>query len=523
MFYKFYKKGRLARLRSISARCLLLLAMVLPLLLGPKGSRAQSHEGPRSTEGHFDYQPWLSDFHQLLGAMESHYADLEWAVHDRHMDLPKLRQETEEKLSLANDAETEERVLEQFLAAFGDPHLKIIWPATKAGAAPSGESGPLEPLCIRLGYKDPHKKGIDFSTLPDFAEVTGEGSDSFPGGLLTVNNTKVGVLRIASFTEHGFPSACESTVRDMHLNDDSACDADCPRGDIAREAGNRLTDAIVLRAQQLRALGASALLIDITHNGGGDDWNEAVARSLSPILLVYEEHTGFIKHPAWTEILQNRLQKVESDLSARAEPRQILMQAALLLRKDIALSKETCDHSRVFDDGILNCSLVVDGGLFWSGVLPYAKPGSFTKLQSRKTLFGPLQYNYTESSQRLPLIVAIDVDTHSSAERFAALLQDNKAATVIGELTGGAGCGYVNEGIPTTLANSGAQVKMPDCVGFRRDGSNANDGVTPDVYVPWQLRDTPYTRADKVRASLEKLVSRTTSARTGRRDQRGPE
>jgi peptidase S41-like protein len=511
------------RVPSIGARCLLLLAMVLPVLLGTKGLHAQSNEGPRSAVGRFDYQPWLDDFHQLLGAMESHYADLEWAVRERHMDLPKLRQETEEKLRLAKDAQAEEQVLEQFLEAFGDPHLKIKWPAAKVDTAPSRGSGSVEPLCTRLGYKDPQKKGIDFSALPDFSEVTGDGADSFPGGLLTVNNTKVGVLRIASFTEQGFPLACESTVRDMRLDDDSACDADCPRGDIALEAGNRLTEAIVRRAQQLRALGASALLIDITHNGGGDDWNEAVARSLSPIPLVYEEHTGFIKHPAWTAILQDRLQKVESDLNTGAEQSQILTQAALLLRKDIGLSKETCDRSRVFDDGILNCSLVVDGGLFWSGVLPYAKPGSFPKLQSRKTLFGPLQYKYTESSHRLPLIVAVDVDTYSSAERFAALLQDNKAATVIGELTGGAGCGYVNEGIPTTLANSDAQVKMPDCVGFRKDGSNANDGVSPDIYVPWQQRDTPYTRADKLRAGLEKLVSRTTSAPTGRRDPRGPE
>jgi hypothetical protein len=497
------------RVPSIGARCLLLLAMVWPLLFGPKGLAAQSNEGSRSTEGHFDYQPWLDDFQQLLGAMESHYADLEWAVHDRHMDLPKLRQETEEKLRLANDAQSEERVLEQFLKAFGDPHLSVKWTAAKAEIAPSENAGPIEQLCTHLGYKDAQKKGIDFSTLPNFAEVIGEGADSFPGGLLTVNNTKVGVLRIASFTEHSFPSACESAVRDMHLNDDSACDH-CPRGDIAREAGNRLTEALVRRAQQLRALGASALLVDITHNSGGDDWNQPVVRSLSPIPLV-EERSGFIKHPHWTAILEDRLQKVESDLSEGAEPRELLMEAARELRKDIALSKETCDRSRVFDDGILNCSLVVDGGLFWSGVLPYAKPGSFPKLQSRKILFEPLEYNYAESSNRLPLIVAVDVDTHSSAERFAALLQDNKAATVVGELTGGAGCGYVSEGIPTTLAKSGAQVKMPDCVGFRKDGSNANEGVTPDVYVPWQQRDTPYTRADKVRAALEKLVSCMTS------------
>jgi C-terminal processing protease CtpA/Prc len=36
----------------------------------------------------------------------------------------------------------------------------------------------------------------------------------------------------------------------------------------------------------------------------------------------------------------------------------------------------------------------------------------------------------------------------SAAEYFAAILKDNKAATIIGELTGGAGCGSTNGGIP---------------------------------------------------------------------------
>jgi C-terminal processing protease CtpA/Prc len=152
---------------------------------------------------------------------------------------------------------------------------------------------------------------------------------------------------------------------------------------------------------------------------------------------------------------------------------------------------------------------VVTNVLFWGGVLPYAKPGSFASLESKTTLFEPLRYEYTENSDRLPLLVAVDRHSWSSAERFAALLQDNGAATIVGELTGGAGCGYTGRGIPTTLAHSGAQVKMPDCVGFRRDGSNANDGVTPDVLVPWAARDTPYTKANKLLLYLGKMTFKT--------------
>jgi len=210
----------------------------------------------------------------------------------------------------------------------------------------------------------------------------------------------------------------------------------------------------------------------------------------------------------WTNKLTRDLSVVEADLERHEEPTEILEQAAERLKHDITLSRQTCDLSSAFVDGSIRCSLVADGGLFWSGVYPYAKPGSFHKLQSRNLLFNPLQYDYEENAQNLPLYIAVDGHTWSSAERFAALLQDNTAAVVIGELTGGAGCGSVDGGIPTTLTHSQARVEMPNCVGFRKDGSNANDGITPDVLVPWAARDTPFLRASKFRAALIEAMYR---------------
>jgi len=113
-------------------------------------------------------------------------------------------------------------------------------------------------------------------------------------------------------------------------------------------------------------------------------------------------------------------------------------------------------------------------------------------------IFHPLRYTYSENPDRLPLYVLVDRHTWSAAEYFAALLQDNRAAVVVGELTGGAGCGYTNDGIPTLLPNSGAKVRMPDCVRLRKDGSNEVAGVTPDVLVPWANWESPFTKADKM-------------------------
>ncbi|MGA9507053.1 MAG: S41 family peptidase [Candidatus Sulfotelmatobacter sp.] len=453
----------------------------------------------------FDATPWIGDFHELTTAMASHYADLEWALNDRRIDLPKLRQATEDSLRRCDSDQCARHELKKFLDAFGDGHLSIAW--TNVSAQSNVEAEADWSLCGRLGYKAPVSPGIDFSLLPGFAAADGEGSKLFSGGLLTLpSGARLGLIRIPSFSEHAFPEECERTIREMHLTDESKCDKKCEQA-IELETANRLTAALVMRSVQLRGMGASALLVDVTRNDGGSDWNEAVLRSLSSVPLA-EDRRGFIKNVHWTTELQTQLHGVEADLKSGAEPKVVLEEAATRLRLAIAQSKESCDRSRVFYDGRLDCSLVVGDLLFWSGVLPYAKPGSFASLGSRTTLFHPLRYEYSEDAHRLPLYVVVDRHTWSSAERFASLLQDNAAATIIGELTGGAGCGFTNGGIPTTLTYSHAQVRMPDCVGFRKDGSNGNDGVTPDILVPWAERDTLFAKANKLLRALNKAVKK---------------
>jgi len=149
--------------------------------------------------------------------------------------------------------------------------------------------------------------------------------------------------------------------------------------------------------------------------------------------------------------------------------------------------------------------MLADDYLYASGVVPYASPGSFTGLKSQVDLFHPAQYTYSEDTKRLPLYVLVDKDTWSAAEYAAALLQDNKAATIVGEPTGGAGCGYTGGGIPSQLKNSKAEVEMPDCVRLRGDGSNEVNGVIPDVLIPWARRDSPYERDRKLVTTLQSL------------------
>src|SRR5690348_2024923 len=220
---------------------------------------------------------WLEDFQQLLQEMSSHYANLEWAVNERRMDLPQLREETEKALQQAHDDTAARRVLDHFVDSFGDGHLEIDWPKPDSDEI---QQPAHAPFCQRLGYKTRGKAGVDFTLVPGFSpDDTGK---FFSGGLLKLaNGGNLGIIRLGVFTEKAFPEACQEAVQQLNLNDHENCEEACA-DKIELATADVLTAALAARARELRRAGTQALLIDITHNGGGSDWVEAAIRTLSP-------------------------------------------------------------------------------------------------------------------------------------------------------------------------------------------------------------------------------------------------
>lgn len=484
---------------------LISLAFSASLLL-PVLSCWASQEPTKPAWGDTDREKWLADFHQLLQEMSSHYANLEWAVTDRHMNLPALRAETEKSILEAKGVDQERRIFQKFLDSFGDGHVSVSWSAND-NPEPAVSSAPA-PLCERLGYVSHLKAGVDFSLLPGFQPSQGTDAVLFPGGILTLPGLPVlGVIRIGLFSEHAFPQACEEAVKQIQLSDAEreSCTPQlkCEHR-VENATANVLLRALERRIDALQKAGAKRIVVDITENGGGSNWVEPVVRTLSPIPL-QDRPVSFIKHPHWTQELEERLKDLQEDLQKKDVPKEMLTAAARTLQESIALSKESCDRSSVWTTGTFNCTLLVSGKFYFSGMLPYARAGSYTGMNSRSILFHSLAYDYREGVNSLPLLVLVNAHTWSSAEYFASILQDNKAAKILGQLTGGAGCGFTNGGIPTELKNSGARVKLPDCVRWSVDGVNENEGVTPDVWVPWANRDSPYQQARKLELVLQSL------------------
>jgi C-terminal processing protease CtpA/Prc len=115
-------------------------------------------------------------------------------------------------------------------------------------------------------------------------------------------------------------------------------------------------------------------------------------------------------------------------------------------------------------------------------------------------------------------MVLVDQETWSAAEEFAAILQDNRAAIVVGARTGGAGCGHTYGGTPTRLRNSGAILEVPDCVRFRADGSNEVRGIMPDVLVGWRHSDGLAYRASLLAPAVPRAIAEARRLHAARRN-----
>jgi hypothetical protein len=454
----------------------------------------------------FDAAPWIEDLRQLLAEMASHYANIDSAQRDRHMDLPGLAQSTESRLRAAKTQDEARRAFQSFLRAFGDAHLSIDWDVVPDGAPASDAQNASRPLCDRLGYKKPDAvRDVDFTLAPSFQKATDPDTDDVPGGILRLaSGARLGIVQIVLFMEQIHPDLCKAAQRDLALADDAACDEAC--GDrLELAVADRLTAALERRLAQLRASGAVTIVVDITGNGGGTNWVEPAARVVAPVLL-QAPHAAVMRHAHAAAQMRDRLKEVEADLpKASGAQKATLVSGQAALRAALVEAETPCDLGAVWIPGAPapTCSLIARTSLYQTGIVPYAKPGAFAGLASAETLYGPSRYRYDEAANKLPVLVLVDDRTASSAEWFTALLKDNHAATILGQPTAGAGCGFTDGGIKTTLGRSGARVHIPDCVRLRADSTDEVMGITPDVLLPFAGRDSPSQRAVKAVQGLE--------------------
>ena len=429
----------------------------------------------------WDAAPWLADVEVMHQAFATKYANRMWLEEQRAIPVDALFAFLSRQIESAGSDAEARAILDRVMWQIGDGHVTIDWDrADHAAASPAPASAPkdAESLCRSIGFANRHGSRGVAAALRGYKPLGQKGL--LAAGTVERNGTRLGVIRIPVFEAEAFPETCEAAVAAQRVLLDRPCDDDC-QGEIVGAAYAALTADLEDRLRALRAAGATTLLVDITDNGGGSEWAEAVARTLTPKRLRSERH-GFVRGPHWA--------KIWGDLAARlrgwaktAGPDDRAKLTAWATQADAAqhIAQTSCDPRT-------GCEWLGKAG-YATGLVGDAGPDDIDG-PWEAYIFSPGQHPYHEGVWDGPVIVLVDQETWSAAEEFAALLQDNQAATIVGARTGGAGCGHTWGGTPTRLERIGATLELPDCVRFRADGSNEVSGVIPDTLIGWRANDS---------------------------------
>jgi hypothetical protein len=439
----------------------------------------------------FSRAGWLADLDVVRSAFATKYPDLEWEVFERGVNLSKVFAEASGGIERANNASEAERVFDQLAHQFGNRHVRFNWPERARGLEASGGA----PLCTSLGYDERMQASPLATLIPGFHALSPQPSIEFPAGTFRVGKHLLGVLKIPLFSPEGFPALCEQAVLTLGINAHGHCDDDCA-DHVQAWAASQMTLDLAGALAAIRASGADTLLIDITGNGGGSEWAEAAARMVTKKRL-NGIPTYFARGDHWAA----RFGRWETELRGAAAGAQGTDRALLLKLAEAVAQRQSqaltpCPTDALWKGQHPPCKLMGDA-FYSTGLLPAADRAHLVGKPWGKLLFSPMQYPYQEGLWQGPLIVAIDGGTGSAASQFAAELQDNRAAILIGS-TAPAGCGHTDGGTPTLLPYSRGVLELPDCERIRVGGQNLADGVRPDIQVEFSDHELARERASRL-------------------------
>ncbi|WP_051504369.1 S41 family peptidase [Sphingomonas jaspsi] len=226
----------------------------------------------------FDKAVWKADYARLKVALAQNYANFDWQVDHRGINLKGADSFITDMLDKAEDDTAATLAIVKLVEAFDDPHLDLRAgpPAADAQAVPSSSmvAGPDAPAsgCDAAGYRDGRAATrLPYPSAPGWIEVS---AAPFQAGLIG----DIGIIRIPAFGEDQYRTACTAVAktgtseRDLQL--------------ATRAALNRQLIGLVHSLQQR---GMKRLVIDISRNGGGSEWSSEAITIFAPGTLTRNE------------------------------------------------------------------------------------------------------------------------------------------------------------------------------------------------------------------------------------------
>lgn len=454
----------------------------------------------------FDPKPWLGDLAQTREALATKYANLEWVVPEREMDLESLFNDAKKQLQSATTDTDARGIFDRLARRLGDGHVRFRW-TTDSDAKPTPKAN-----CAALGYDSAIRGKQVAALIPGYSPISEAPAKEFPAGTLHVAGHTVGVIKLGIFTPDGMPELCAESLLALKLSANTPCGDTC-KDRIGNWVADRMTRDLAAQLQAIVSAKANILLVDVADNGGGTEWAEAAARMVTAVRLK-SERIGFVRGPHWEEHFASTIDDLRAAAKSASKKDQNILNGLEEQAREYRREAATpCDSQPLWQGKRLSCNWL-GLGFYASGLIDSADPQALKNKPWAKEFFTPMQFPYEEGVWRGPLIVLVNGGTGSAAEEFAALLQDNRAAVIIGAPTAGTGCGHTNGGTPTTLKNSGAVLELPDCARIRADGSNEVVGIQPDVLVGLRSTDGAHRQGVRVLEKLPEAITRSIELRT---------
>jgi hypothetical protein len=451
-----------------------------------------------------------ADYTVLKRALEARYSNLAWlASPESGVDLPAIDRRTLADLSRATTDDDVRRSLLAFIAAFHDGHLSqlpVLAPSTTlAGAEPRRPAYTRnDPAggCAAQGYALPDRVAfsLPFESLAGFQLLTDGAAQAFRSGVLAVDSaTRVGIVRIPSFHTNAYPSLCVAAWTGDSWN----ADGTLRPGALGPAVETLWYETLAATLRSLAQRGATIVMVDVGNNSGGDDSGDMSARLFTAMPLHSAPLWMSQNDTASTAYFDEELGELRRALALSKD-----MATTSLIERTIAtwttqrarLREPACSLHWVWQEQRAwktnECRRLVEAGSA-GGPLSYLDH-PIDDAGVAGLLHWPARFARLQGAWTGPLYVLTNGRTYSSAEMFAAVLQNNRAAKIVGTPTGGDGCGFMNDPPPVVLPHTGLRFRVPNCVRIRSDGSDEVAGVTPDIAMPATEGESNRQRAQRV-------------------------
>jgi hypothetical protein len=477
----------------------------------------------------FDRGPWQSDYAALKQALEQRYSNLAWfASPESGVDLPALDRRTLAALRAAASDDDARSALLDFVRGFHDGHFSQLTTPEPAGATRTPAPGNREysrqdPAggCAGLDYApgDRPAFSLPFEGLPGFHLISDGIGTPFRAGTQVGGDPiqRVGIVRIPSFEETSDIGLCE---RAWTRNDVWNAQGKLLRGKLSDAVEESWYGALADVLRTFKKEGVAAVLVDVGNNSGGDDSGDIAARLFTAKPLhsasLWMSQDSAASSPYFDEQLDALHAAQRLDSSSQAIEKAL----ATFVRQKDHLLRGACPmdwvwRSRQSWNGT-GCRRLVEAGSA-GGPLAYVAPDSARDARTAPSLHWPTTILPLWGTWDGPLYVLTDHRTYSAAEMFVAVLKNNGAAKTVGTVTGGDGCGFMNDPEPVILPHSRLRFRVPNCVRMRADGTDEVAGIKPDIPVMPTEGENSRRRAWRVFNEVLSDLKRSSAERPTRR------